>query len=46
MTQRTFGPVVVLKDGSSEFVAKCLHQGYYCIFGVNLGRVSEALDDD
>lgn len=34
MTQRTFGPVVIQKDGSSELVAKCLHSGYYCIFGV------------
>lgn len=34
VTQRTFGPVVVQNEGSDEFVAKCLHQGYYCIFGV------------
>tara|TARA_R110000868_G_scaffold13624_4_gene63310 strand:+ start:197 stop:436 length:240 start_codon:yes stop_codon:yes gene_type:complete len=33
--QKTFGPVVIQSEVNKDaFVAKCLHQGYYCIFAV------------
>ena len=33
--QKTFGPVVIQAElNKDEFVAKCFHQGYYCIFAV------------